>query len=345
MTAFDRLLLAIIAALVVAFGIFVFIKEQQMSSLQTQLNTNMIAQQNLLNGLVRSSSSYATSDQLNAFAQQNSVDLATIQSNLASINATLVGINVVQASSGPTTVSGLPSTGTTPSPTSTPTSTTVSCPAGGSVSCPGPVDTNKYTENVQTLALNETFVGIPATQVPIGSVSFDASKTDPWSENISSRQYNIDSTIGSNPDSGQVVVYNQLSIDAAGKTYQIPINTATFKQAPTKNSFSFWNPRLFLSMGGSVNVSAVKGEATPAVGMQIASYGATKTNPVLSIAQVGAGYNLVSQRPAVVVDPISLNVGAMFPNQHIISNTYLGPSIGVDTKGSVDIGLAVGLSF
>lgn len=74
------------------------------------------------------------------------------------------------------------------------------------------------------------------------------------------------------------------------------------------------------------------------------SYGKSKLNPDLSILQLGAGYETGTQLPSLVIKPINVNVGNLLSTK-VISNTYLGPSLQIDSKQNVFIGagLSVGL--
>jgi hypothetical protein len=342
MSAFDRLLLAVIAALVVSFGVFVFYKEEQTKNLQTQLNTSMVAQTNLINNIQRSQAQFATTSQLDAFAQQQNISLSAIQKDLDSLNATITGINAVVVNSQGQTQTNVPSTGTSPNPTPPPSITTVSCPNGGTTTCPL-ADTYKYTQNIQTLALNEDFSTV---QVAIGQISFDASKATPWTENIYPRTYDITSTIGTNADTDQQFVYNQLSITSNGKSQTVPITSSKFVQQVPTPSFSFWNPRLYLFTNGAVNVSSspVKGDATFGAALGIMSYGSSKITPDLAIAQIGLGYSAGTKNATVVLNPISYNVGKLIPG-HIVNSTMVGPTIEVDLKGNVMTGAGISIGF
>jgi hypothetical protein len=101
-----------------------------------------------------------------------------------------------------------------------------------------------------------------------------------------------------------------------------------------------------LSMNGGINLSSapIKGEATPSMGLQIMSYGSTKQSPSISVLGVGVGYEIVAQRPAVVLNPVSFNIGKVLPTG-LVDNTYIGPSVQVDTKGSVGVGVGLSVGF
>src|SRR5271165_3713486 len=170
MTLLNKVLIGLLVAVIATFGIFIFIKEKQITDMQSQINSSLVAQKTLIDGITRSSATFATTADLNALAQQENLNLSAIQSDLNTLGATLSGINVVIANSSGQSKNNIPSTNITPNPTP-PSPPTVNC-NGVQIPCPSD-DPYKYTQNIQNLALNEQFANI---QVPIGSVSFDASK-------------------------------------------------------------------------------------------------------------------------------------------------------------------------
>lgn len=342
MTLMEKILASLLAVVLVCFGGFVIYKEHQVAAMQTSITNSMVAQENLINNLQRSSSQFATSADLNAFAAQENVNLTAIKANLDSLNASVVAINSVVVQSSGQNQTNVPSSGTKPNPNPPPTTTTVSC-NGGTASCPGPIDTYKFTQNIQTLALNEDFATV---QVPIGSVSFDASQPKPWSETIYPRTYDIVNTIGANSTTTQMIVYNQLSITANGKTQTVPITSSKLVQQVPAPSFSWFNPRLMLSMNGGINLSeaTIKGEATPSIGLQVMSYGSSKSSPSISVLGVGVGYEIVSKKATIIVNPIGFNIGKVIGGG-IVDNTFIGPSIQVDTKGDVSVGAGLSVGF
>lgn len=342
MTLMEKILAGLLVVVLVCFGGFIFFKERQIATMQSSISSSLVSQANLIDNIQRSSSQFATSADLNAFAAQENVNLAAIKANLDGLNASVVAINAVVVQSTGQNQTNVPSSGTTPNPKPTPTSTTVPC-TGNTATCPGPVDAYKYTQNIQTLTLNEDFSTV---QVPIGSVSFDASQPKPWSETIYPRTYDIVNTIGANSTTTQMIVYNQLSITSNGKTQTVPLTSSKLVQQVPAPSFSWWNPRLMLSMNGAINLSEapVKGEATPSIGLQVMSYGSSKSSPSISVLGVGVGYEIVAQRPAIVLNPISFNIGKVLP-VGLVDNTYVGPSVQMDTKGDVSVGAGLSVGF
>jgi hypothetical protein len=72
------------------------------------------------------------------------------------------------------------------------------------------------------------------------------------------------------------------------------------------------------------------------------SYGRYKNQPDFTVLSVGGAYEFDAKRPAVVVTPFTYNVGKHLP---LMNNTYIGPSLTLDTKQnfSVMAGVTVGL--
>ena len=334
----EKILAGLLVVVLICFGGFVFVKDRQMATMQTDISNSLVAQKALADNIMRASSQYSTKADLDAFAQQQNVNLAAIQKDLATLNAQVSGINVITVNSQAQNQTNVPSTTTKPNPS--PPTQTVNC-NGTQIPCPSD-DPNGYTKNIQTLALNEDFARV---KIPVGTVSFDASQPKPWSENIYGRTYDVVNVLGTDTN-GKQYVYNKFSITSNGTTTAVPISTSKLEQQVPTASFSWWNPRLMLSMNGAVDLSVapLKGEATPSLGLQVMSYGSTKQSPSISVLGVGVGYEIVAQRPAVVLNPISFNIGKVLPSG-LIDNTYIGPSVQVDTKGNVSVGAGLSVGF
>src|ERR1700722_670580 len=329
------LILATIAGLC-AVG-FIIYQQHEMSTMQQQINASVVAQKTLLDNITRSSAQYATKQDLDAFAQQNNVNLAAIQKDVDSLNATITGMNQIVANSSGENLNNLPSTNTTPNPTP-PTTTTVNC-NGQQIPCPS-ADPYGYQKNEQNLQLNEQFAQV---QVPVGTASFSAWQQNPWSVNLYPRTYDVTNVLATDQN-GQQYVYNQFSISTNGKSYTVPITTAKFVQQYPTPSFSFWNPRLFLTAGGGVDVTAIKGSANVGATLGIMSYGQTKTLPSLSILQVGVVYETGTQRAAAIINPINFNLGCILP-KGLIDSTYVGPSLQIDAGGNFIAGGNLSVGF
>lgn len=226
---------------IATFGALAFIiyNQQQIKNQQTAIQSQVVAQQQLVDGIVRSQSSYATAAQLAQFASDNQINLQAIQDNLKTLNSSLAAINVVTVDSSGQTNTSQPSSSIGPSNPALPQPTQVTCTPGGTVTCPN-TDPFGYQAKEQDFALNEDFGTL---KVPFGTVGFSAWQANPWNDNILPREYNVDTVVGTDVNERQTF-YNKFTVNVGGKTYDIPIKTATTEQQVPAASFSWWNPRL-----------------------------------------------------------------------------------------------------
>jgi hypothetical protein len=315
-----------------ALGVVLY-NQHQLAAQQTAIQTEQLAQRQLIDGVVRSQTSWATQADVASLLAANGVNaaaLAAIQTDMSSVKANLTTANVITVNSQAQNTTGQASTGTgavNPNP-----------PAPVANGCPNP-DPNGFMSKEQDLSLNEDFGNL---KVPFGTVGFSAWQQNPWSTTIAARQYTVDNVIGTD-ENQRNVVYNQVSIKEGTNTYTIPITTSTTKQVYPKAQFSLWNPRLLLGTDAGVNVNHVKGDITPSINLGIASYGQYKTTPDLSILEVGVGYQAVNGKAAAVITPVAYNVGRNWFSP-LMNNTYLAPSVSIAADGSWTIsgGLRVG---
>ena len=324
MTLLEKILLIAMAAVLVGSFTFIVYKEHQMSVQLTETTQSMTDMKQLAGDIARSQGQYATQTDLQNFAKQNNIDLTTIQDDLNKLNAAISGINTSVVISVPQQANNVPSTGTTPN-------TNPQIPT---------VDTYGYLKNRQVLALNEQF---GTTAIPFGEVGFSAFNQKPWDTKISGREYDMTNVLGTD-ENGKQYVYNKFAIKSDGKSYDIPITNAKFLQEYPTSKLSF-NPRLFLGLAGGISVSQlpVQGQFAPNISVGFLSYGKTKVTPDWTFAKVGAGFDVATVRPQVVITPVSYNIGQNVP---FLKNTYLDPlSVAVETDGSVFIGTGISVGF
>jgi len=333
MTLQTKIIIAIASILTCGALAFIIYNQIQIKAQQTQIQTSLVAQQQLIDGIVRSQSQYATKEDIDAFAKTNGINLKAIQDNLDKLGAQVASINVITTNSNAQNGSGIPSTNTGPSNPNPPPP--VPCVNG---TCPN-TDPFGYQKTQQNLALNEDFGTI---KVPLGTVGFSAWQQNPWDVHISQRDYQVDTVVGVDENQRQYF-YNKFNVVVDGKPYEIPIKTGSTKQEVPGAKFSFWNPRLLVGLDGGVGLNPVRGEFTPSVNLGIMSYGQFKTTPDFSVLEVGVGYGTVSQRPQLVITPVAYNIGKNLFSP-LANNTYIGPSLTVGTDGNVGInaGLRVG---
>jgi Tfp pilus assembly protein PilE len=342
MTLVERIVAGVVAVVAFAALAFIIYNQQQVKKQQTAIQTQIVAQQQLVDGIVRSQSQYATKDDMTQFANANNLNLQAIQSNLAQLNSTLTSINVITAGSTGQTSANLPSTSTgAVNPNPTPVAT---CKDGST--CPN-TDPFGYQQKQQNLVLNEDFTTSGCTtcasQVPIGGVGFSAWQQNPWNINLLPRTYNVDTVVGVDENQRQTF-YNKFTVNVSGKDYDIPIKNATTKQQYPSSTFSFWNPRLLMGLDGGLNISRITGEITPHIDVAFMSYGQYKTNPDLSILAVGLGYGAINKTGELVITPVSYNIGKKLLSP-LMNNTYIGASFMIGTDGSLGAGLGLRMAF
>lgn len=298
---------------------FIIFKQVENANRQLAIQTQMTQQKDLIDGIVRSQTQWATKSDLDKFITDQGVNLKAIQDDLNKLNASVSAANTVVVVSNGQTGNNIPSTGTG---TTNPNPDNTSC------------DPNGYQKKEQDLALSEDF---GTSKVPIGTVGFSAWQKAPWSIDIKPREYDLTNVIGTD-ENQKVYVYNKFNVKVDGKTYEMPIKTASTVQEYPTAKFSFWNPRLFLGVEGGVGVNPVAGEFSPSLSVGIMSYGQYKTNPDFSVLEVGAGYGTVSKTAQIVVTPVAYNVGKHIP---LMSNLYVGPTVSVGTDGNVTFGAGI----
>ena len=321
-----KILVAIGVILTIGALAFIIYNQVQLKNQQTAIQSQLVEQRQLVDGIVRSQNQYATKEDIDKFAKDNNINLSAIKDDLSKLNASVTSINLAIATSQGQHGVNIPSTG--PGPIN-----------------PNPVDPKNpdpygYMKQQQNLALNEDFGTV---KVPFGQVGFSAWQEKPWSIDINARQYSVATVVGTDENQRQYF-YNKFSVETGGKTYEVPIKTATTKQEYPTAKWSWWNPRLLMGLDGGPNVSNMKGEFTPSVNVGIMSYGQYKTTPDFSILEVGAGYGVVNKTVQVVVTPVAYNIGKNVFSP-LMNNTYIGPSLQIGTDGSIGAGAGVRVGF
>lgn len=322
MSLSTKILIWIAAIVTMAALAFIVVKQIEISTRQQAIETQVTAQKQLADGIMRSQSTWATKDDVDKFVQNNGLNLKAIQDDLDKLHGEITGVNNITADSLGQKAGHLYSTSTGPGPKN-PSAIQLTCKDG--TTCPDPYG---YLSKQQDLSITENFGTI---KIPFGTVGFSAWQKAPWNVDIKPREYSVTSVIGTD-DQEKVSVYNKFVVKVDDQTYDVPIKTATTKQVYPEAKFSVWNPRIFFAVSGGVGMREVQGEFTPSINLGIMSYGKYMTQPDFSVLQVGVGYGTVSRRPQILISPGAYNVGQHIPFMH---NLYLGPTIGVGTDGNV----------
>ena len=330
MSLSTKILIWLGAVLVLGVLGFIVYKQIEISNKQASIENQVILQKQLVDNIVRSQSTYASKGDIEQFIKDNGVNLKAIQDDLGKLGAQVDAVNTIVVASGGQHGTNIPSTGT-----------------GGTN--PNPVDPKDpdpygYQKKEQALDLAENF---DQTQVPIGKVGFSAWQQNPWSVNILPREYHVVNVIGKD-ENERDYVYNKFSIKVADKNYDVKIASAETKQEFPDAKFSFWNPRLFLTTGGGINLSKfdpINGSFNVGGTIGIMSYGKSKPNPDISILQVGAGFESNKSEFGVIINPVNFNIGKLIPTGGLINNIFVGPSMQITPSGSVFVGANVSVGL
>jgi hypothetical protein len=310
---------------------FIIFKLNEMSDRQKNIEDQVTKQKELVDGIVRSQTEYATKKDLEKFITGNGVNYDVIKNDLDKLQADIIAANFVTFQSMGQVLLNASSTGKgKPNPNYTPPP-----PCKDGV-CPD-IDVHGYFKQQEKKDIYEKFNNF---LIPLADLGFSAWEKDPWEIKIYPRQYKLGTVIGKD-ENEKTYVYNRMTITVNDKEYEIPVKSETKQQYP-EAKWSFWNPRLFLGVDGGVAVNPVQGEFAPSLNLGIMSYGRYLSTPDFSVLQIGGGYGIVSQTFQFNITPFAYNVGQHIP---FMKNFYLGPSVHVGTDGNVKImaGVRVGL--
>lgn len=337
MSVLTKILIWAGTVLTIAAFSFIVYKQFEISNRQKTIEESVVKQKDLVDGITRSQSEYATKKDVDQFAKDHNINVKAIQDDLSKLHAEVAAVNIAIVDSNaqhstnvPTSFVGPKNENTTPP---------LVCKDG--TPCPN-TDPYNYLKFQQNLVINEDFGTI---KIPFGSVGFSSWKKDPWNIDVKSREYRVSSVIGTD-ENERFYFYNKFSVNVDGKNYDLPIKTAETKQEYPEAKFNWWSPRLYLTSGSGVGISKSPIEGTVNVGVDLGvlSYGKFKLNPDISILQVGVGYQSNTAGITFIVNPINYNIGKLLPSG-LVNNTFIGPSFQVSTNGSMFLGanLSVGL--
>lgn len=310
-------------------------KQFEISAQQNAIQTEMVKQKELQNGIIRSLNEYATKKDIEQFAKNNNISLKTITEDMNRLDAEIKAINIVTANSKTPPQTNMRST-STGAKNPNPQIPTVNC-NGKVIPCP---DQFGYLKATQNYRLYERFGEV---KVPIGTASFSAWREAPWDEVVSPRQYKVSNVVGVDENQRQYF-YNKFSVTTEGKTYDIKIDSAETKQEYPMAKFNWFNPRVFLTSGISLNVSQIKPSFNAGVTANFISYGKYKKTPTINFMQIGAGYQSQTNEFAVIINPVNFNIGDL-ASLKIISNTYVGPTAQITSSGKTFIGANVSVGL
>jgi len=338
--------IGIVVAIAAVIGALLFWIQKQKNELAElkAKNGELVGQLELKDGTTRNMSSYASKEDIERLIKESGLDLKVIEEDLKKLDSDLQGVQRLVVDSQGFRGDNLRSTSTTRGKNEDGTPIvvpTAECADGSTISCP---DTFGYLTNRQVITLQEPFAD---RQVPIGQTGFSAWKENPWDVEIYPRQYQVTNVVSVNDD-GKTNMHSQVTITSNGESVIVPIENANYVENYPKAKFRF-NPRLYFGVDAGFapyNIAKVQpdavGEIIPGAQVFLFSHGKTKLDTDWAILGLGLGYATQNRALGFTLSPIHYNVGKPIP---LIENLFLGPTVGLDTKGNLSflLGLKVGL--
>lgn len=302
-----------------------------------QMRTEIVQFKQLTADLVRSSTQWATKDDLDAKLKDmmSKDDLEMIRKDLASLRASLVAVGSTVGSLGRKISSMERSDREGP-----PSASIEKCQDGRLV------DIHGYTKAPQVKEMTDV------NSAPLASVTFDASLDKPWGYDVYERKFHLSTTVGKQ-DNGQMVFYHTLGYEVPGKSdkrYKINLTSSEYLQAPQVRQMSWWNPVLDVGVfvGGNAHPFAWGGDpgsrfsVGAELGLTFSSYGYTKVDSLWRFFRVGAGYDAQRKTAHFSFAPATFNVGDPLP---LITNLWLYPYVGIDSGGGLMVGGGIGFQL
>lgn len=314
----------VIVVIALVIMVFALIKMQCSSDQSlTDIQKSVIEMKELQDEVVRNQAKFGTKEDIEDLAKKAKVDLTPIIEDLADLKAEIKGMSLATASSTGYTHHNVPSDNTTPGGAGP---YEIEC-SDGIKPCPDPYG---YLTNAQIKDIHEKFANL---QVPLGQIEFRAWEENPWSVDMYQRDYNVTTVIGQDDD-GRHYVYSKLSIDAQGKSYNIPIEQAEFIEKYPESKLRF-NPQLYLGVDVGSQISNPGPEIMPNLSLSFLAYGRTKAESDWTFLDLGIGYAAQAEEANLVLSPLNYNIGNILP---LVSDLHVGPTIGLSTSGNIFVG-------
>lgn len=211
-----------------------------------------------------------------------------------------------------------------------------------------PIDVHGYTKKVQIKELKDS------NNAPVAQTQFDASKEKPWSYKVYGKQYRLTTVVGKK-ESGQLTFHHQLQYSVPSKDpnklYSINLVSSSYSQAPESNKLFWFNPRIDANfVAGGMVYKFADGPGRPNdilsmgvdLGLSLSSYGPTKLDSWFRLFRFSLGYNIERQACLFSFSPITFNIGKPLP---ILTNLYITPQVSIDSAGGLTINMGIGPQF
>jgi hypothetical protein len=312
-------------SLLLLMGYCIKIQNDTIKQLQSITESQQNQQKYLEDNITRIRSTLVSKDEFSNKLKELDLNLSSINKDLSSIGAKANEIIVIQNKTLGTIKEGLASSGKTPLPPVD----GLSCKEDGCYK-----DKYGYFKFQQQLSLSDN-------NMPVGTVSFNATSPTPWSYTIFPRTYNT-SIVLATDSLGKKTAYAKVSIESEGKTYTLPQTQVKYYEQLPSNEFSWFNPRILMGLSAGISMdSDIKYSMIPGLQLYIASYGQLKYNPKLNILGVGAGFDIISKTTTLMITPFTYRLF----DSNLVQNLHLGPSVGFDIHERTFLGLQISLGL
>jgi hypothetical protein len=326
----------------IILGLLGFIGYQQRKiSNQDVKITDLVHQKDLGNGVTRSGVRIGTADDVDGFAADAGVSMATVKEDAEKHGAVVTGVNVVEGTTHGTVASGVSSSRTkkwtipTEQPSGSQASKEPPKPAGTESNekevCKKCSDCGSSKSEVsheeQILDLVEK---VGEKEINVGEVSFKSWELKPWSYSLFPRTFKS-ATVIAEDDDGNKLAYNHLEISVNGTSFELPVTTSTLVETPKPAKFR-WFPRLNLGVGAGMTKS-IDPEFKAGVSLSLANYGSMKLLPDWQFIGVGVNYS-VQDLVSFSITPAYYRIGKHLP---LVENLYFGLDL--------SIGLSANMAF
>lgn len=337
----------LLVVIIVVITLFFLRQQSQLQEQQLLLNNKIIEMKTIGDDIVRSQTSYVTKKDLEKFSKD--IDLDIVKKDLDDLDASIIGISRILASSAGEKKTGLISyivyqKTDPPQPTDPIPGPDNICKDDKKSWCVSGA-TSGYLENAQVLSLSEKF---KQSQIPIGTVTFKAWKDKPWDIDILKRDYNITSVLSTDTN-GKHYLHHKFMIKSGDKEQAVNIDNAEFVETLPDSQWEWWNPKIGMGVSAGVSIpttgladKGVSGSFAPSIYISPFSYGKTKIKPDIIVGQVGVGFEAINKSAQFSLSPIMYNIGA---STQVINNTYIGPTVSVDTNSNVMLGGTLMVTF
>lgn len=329
---FNSILTAFVAILAIGLIVVAYFTWKSLRDENQLLRNEIVEAKNLTETLIRGSTKWATKDDVISLLSGlvTKDDMKAIQNDLNSLGSRLSAVGQTIGTIKEK-IAKLES-----SDREGPENPVVTCSDGKII------DVYGYTKKPQIKELEDS------NKAPLASVQFDASKDKPWSYKSYKRDYELITAAGQK-DSGELIFYHSLSYSIPDKSkdkYKIQLVTSSYLQVPSYNKMFWFNPRI----DGSVFVGGkIWGFSNDYLlsagfdfGISISSFGPNIKDNILKLFRVGIGYDISQISARFSFSPILLNFGRYLP---MLTNLYIMPQIGIDTRGNLTINGGIGAQF